>query len=72
MSERKFNLSNYPLSWPDGWKRTPGSALREARFLRNHARPTIMQGLDRVLRELATYGSEARRCVDFNGCTDTA
>jgi hypothetical protein len=54
--ERKFNLSNYPLSWPDGWKRTPGSALREARFARNHARPTIMQGLDRVLRELAIMG----------------
>lgn len=52
MADRKFSLSNYPLAWPEGWQRTKSSAIKSARFTRNGGTPSIMEGLNRVLREL--------------------
>jgi hypothetical protein len=55
-SDRKFSLSNYPLCWPEGWKRTPNHQIRSAKFLRNKQFPSVMEGLNRVLRQLNSMG----------------
>lgn len=56
MSNRNYSLSQYPLSWPEGWTRTPAYRVRDGRFLRNKQLPSIMEGLNRVLRELDAMG----------------
>ncbi len=54
MADRKFSLSSYPLCWPEGWARS--RSQRDGRFLRNKQMPSIMEGLNRVLRELTAMG----------------
>jgi hypothetical protein len=54
--DRKFNLSNYPLSWPQDWKRSTISQIHDGRFLRNGNMPSIMEGLRRILSELERMG----------------
>lgn len=60
--ERKFSLTNYPLSWPDGWARTPANARKTGRFVTKEQRPgeswarsravTVSQGIERILEQL--------------------
>jgi hypothetical protein len=52
MEDRKYKLSQYPLSWPDGWKRTPWNQRKRATFTRYGDRLTIQAGLQRVLQQL--------------------
>jgi hypothetical protein len=53
---RKFSLSNYPLCWPDGWKRTESHRRKIAHFKRHGYRATVSLGLDRILEELRSMG----------------
>lgn len=49
-------LSNYPLSWPDGWARVPSYKRKSATFSRYGDRLTIQSGLNRVLQQLELMG----------------
>jgi hypothetical protein len=40
--DRKFSLSNYPLCWPDGWKRTPSHEKKQAHFKRYGNRASVI------------------------------
>lgn len=53
---RKFSLSNYPLCWPDGWKRTDSHRRKIAHFKRDRNRATVALGVDRILEELRSMG----------------
>jgi hypothetical protein len=61
-------LTNYPLTWPDGWQRTPPSKQKTAQFSKretqyrdghswtNKKSLTVMDGIQRVLQELSRMG----------------
>jgi len=63
-------LTNYPLTWPDGWRRTPPSMQKQAQFGKTETvrssdnssswqrkKPlTVMDGIQRVLQELSRMG----------------
>jgi hypothetical protein len=65
-------LTNYPLTWPDGWHRTPPSQQKTAQFGKTETvrstvpgsthswqrkKPlTVMDGIQRVLQELSRMG----------------
>ncbi len=51
--DRRFSLSNYPLSWPGDWKRTEANRRKDGIFKRYGNRASVMDGLNRVLGELA-------------------
>lgn len=66
-------MTAYPLTWPTGWKRTPASAQKDARFNKKVWMPsstpgfsgfhrktsiTIVEGTKRVLEELQRMGIE--------------
>jgi len=46
----------YPLSWPEGWKRTPASLRKSGRFTKDNKWLTVSQGVTRVLTELERLG----------------
>jgi hypothetical protein len=56
MNDRKFSLSNCPLCWPDDWKRTSSYDRKPGVFKRYGNRASVMDGLNRVLGELAMMG----------------
>lgn len=61
-------MDAYPLTWPEGWKRTPPHARKSAQFGKGERRQsgeaswiskralTINDGVHRVRRELKTFG----------------
>ena len=61
-----MTIPAYPLTWPEGWKRTPEHKRTRAKFGRKGQSSygnfqtknalTIAQGVDRVLAELKTMG----------------
>jgi hypothetical protein len=53
MADRKFNLSNYPLCWPDGWARTSSYQRKRAHFKRYGERITVSAAMNRVLEQLS-------------------
>lgn len=55
-SDRKFSLSNYPLSWPDGWARTPNYNRKYGHFKRERRDPSVMEGVRRILDQLSMMG----------------
>jgi len=58
------NVKSYPLSWPEGWKRTPRGLVKRAQFNRRdrslqnirNQQLTIADGVARVLLELKRMG----------------
>lgn len=52
MSERKFSLTNYPLTWPQDWKRTDMHRRVRGKFVNFKQQVSIAVGIDRVMREL--------------------
>ena len=46
-------ISAHPLTWPEGWKRTPSHGRKTARFTSLAKRLTIADGVRRVLSVLA-------------------
>lgn len=63
-------IEAFPLSWPEGWRRTSAELRTRARFHRSEQRYgdggsnwkdkkalTVSQAIDRVARELATLGA---------------
>jgi hypothetical protein len=54
--DRRFSLSNYPLCWPEGWRRSGSLEIKSAQFKRNNSRPNVMEGLNRILTQLASMG----------------
>ena len=63
MNDRKFALSNYPLCWPDGWKRSTTFDRKTANFKRYGNRASVMEGLNRILEELSRAREEALKEV---------
>jgi hypothetical protein len=59
-------LSAYPLSWPEGWKRTPPSQQKYSRFKKaesrlgqsyvSHRSVTVSDGVTRILESLGKMG----------------
>lgn len=47
-------IPRFPLTWPDGWKRT--SNRQRAKFMRDRRQLSVADGLQRVFRELAALG----------------
>lgn len=56
MSERTFSLKNYPLCWPDDWKRTSSYQRNHGRFKHFDQRANVNLGITRVLNELEKLG----------------
>lgn len=55
--DRRFSLSNYPLSWPEGWKRTrDDGSLKSAQFKNYGKQVSVTIGLERILQQLASMG----------------
>jgi hypothetical protein len=56
---------NYPLAWPDGWKRTSWASRGHASFMRERQRLAITDGLGRLHAELRRLlgKSELERAV---------
>lgn len=46
-------LSNYPLSWPDGWTRTPPTRRKPGHFKRYGDRVTVSAAMNRILEQLS-------------------
>ncbi|MFZ4286601.1 hypothetical protein [Variovorax sp. HJSM1_2] len=45
--------TRYPLTWPEGWKRTAASARKPGLFRKSGNDLSVFQGVERVLEELA-------------------
>jgi hypothetical protein len=46
----------YPLSWPDGWKRTPSGSRQRSNFTKNKNALSVADGTRRILDELRRFG----------------
>jgi hypothetical protein len=55
MDERSFSLSQYPLSWPDGWTRTKSYQQKNTQFKPDAG------GSDAAMAELNVARDEALR-----------
>lgn len=53
-------VTRYPLQWPTGWKRTPGSDRKRARFSRDEVRQGTNGGTYTRRRDLTVADSVAR------------
>lgn len=53
----------YPLSWPNGWKRTPVGLRTRARFKRDRQELSIADAVGRILVELSYMGISSQRAV---------
>jgi hypothetical protein len=53
---RKYKLSQYPLSWPDGWARSKPYDRKNGHFKNQGSRLNIMGAIGRILEELAKMG----------------
>lgn len=51
MGDRKASLSQYPLSWPDGWRRTSQFNRKPGRF-----RASLIVAVERILEQLRMMG----------------
>jgi len=49
-------MTNYPLSWPSGWKRTQSYARKDANFKSFRERLSVADGAERVLHSLGMMG----------------
>ena len=49
-------MNRYPLSWPDGWKRTPTSRRKSGNFKVHRNKITVHQAITRILTELQRLG----------------
>lgn len=47
-------MTNYPLTWPAGWRRTPNR--RDGNFKNHGARLSIADGVKRVIEQLRLFG----------------
>lgn len=56
-------MNRYPLSWPDGWRRTESYRRRRAQFKHYGASLSVMQGAERVLLELQRLGVREGDCI---------
>lgn len=56
MSERRYDLKQYPLAWPEGWKRTASYQQKDGRFKIHGNRATVNLGINRILEELRMMG----------------
>ena len=46
----------YPLSWPDGWKRSKPGGIKNGRFTRNTQWITVAEGAGRIMESLGKMG----------------
>lgn len=53
MSEK---ITNYPLCWPDGWRRTPGAHRKHALFHKEGRTLTMGEAVQRVITQLSPLG----------------
>lgn len=51
------DATRYPLSWPTGWKRTPGHQRQRARFQSGGAALTVHKAITRLSGEVARLGA---------------
>lgn len=51
--------TRHPLTWPEGWKRTPSSERKKATFSQYDKRLTVMVGISRVMSQLEKLGVQA-------------
>jgi hypothetical protein len=51
-----MSVERYPLSWPDGWKRTPSQARKAAAFKHYGNKLSVADGATRVLAVLELMG----------------
>jgi hypothetical protein len=56
MTERHFALKQYPLSWPDGWKREVDFRRKQGHFKLMGSRASVNTGFNRILDELRLMG----------------
>ena len=56
-------MTNYPLTWPAGWKRTKPEQRKDANFKRNGQRLSIADGVTRVIEQLRLLGIEELNTV---------
>lgn len=56
MSDRAYKLQNYPLSWPDDWKRTPAHQQKRAIFSSGGYDLSVNGGVNRILQQLSSMG----------------
>lgn len=56
MSDRTFALKNYPLCWPEDWKRTPSYSRKRATFSSYGNDLSVNGGINRVLQQLNLMG----------------
>lgn len=69
-------ISSYPLSWPQGWPRTPASKRAAAKFGKGERQYsatggswtrkrdlTVADGVDRILAELARFGVDRQDVI---------
>lgn len=49
-------MTNFPLSWPAGWRRTKPDARRDANFKHQAGRLSISDGVGRVIEQLRLFG----------------
>jgi hypothetical protein len=50
--DRRFSLSNYPLSWPEGWHRTAINNRKNNPFKTGKRPTSVLDGVGRVVTEL--------------------
>jgi hypothetical protein len=51
---RRFSLTNYPLSWPEGWARVDPEFRKRGNFKTYGNSISIMGGINRILAQLAS------------------
>lgn len=56
MGDRTFALKNFPLCWPEDWKRTPRHQHKRAKFTTGDYNLSVNGGINRVLQELTRHG----------------
>jgi hypothetical protein len=52
-----------PLTWPEGWKRTPSYHQRNGRFLKSGKLLTVTEGVSRILEQLARMGIDRQDVI---------
>lgn len=58
-----MSVDRYPLSWPEGWKRTAWTARKKATFKTDRQKLSVADGADRVLLELQRMGIPERQVI---------
>ena len=49
-------MRNYPLTWPNGWRRTQANKRKSGYFKKNRQYVSVAEGVKRVLEQLRLFG----------------